>query len=662
MRLLILGFLGANTVSAVALQAQAPLTRDTSRLGPTVVTATRSPVPLAATAAAVTVLDGADLRARGIARVVDALREVPSAAVVQQGANGTLTALFLRGGESRYVKVLVDGVPVNEAGGQFDFGQLTTDNIARIEIVRGPASVEWGSDAVAGVVHIITREGSARTSGSLSLRSGTTGGQSQPGFTPSPTGTREAVAEMSGALGTWRWSAGAGAHRGEGIAPFNNRWRNDTWSAALRSAPGRTTLALTLRGTDGNTQIPTSSTGAFTDSNAFRLERRLVAGAEVQRQLTSRVRGVLTLSTNELRAINRNDADSPGDTLGFISRNTITVFRRIADARLVTDLVAGARLTTGVEVQEQGELNAGVSQFARLPVSTTRFDQRRSNTGLYASLVAVPDDRVALNAGARLDRNSVFGSFLTLRNGISVGLGADTRVRGAVGTAFREPNFNEQFNTTFSRGNPGLVPEQTTSWDAGLEHTVAGVMRLGATWFDQRFTNLIQFVSAPAPRPNYENLARATARGVELEAALDPTALDWLLSGSWTYLRTEVVNPGTGSSGTFVQGQTLLRRPRMQAQVTVGKRFRRLGTLQVMAQHVGQRADQDFAPFPSRRVVLPAFQRYDVSWDVPFGREPAAPAVTLRLENATNTAFQQIVGFAQPGRVVLLGLRAGFGR
>lgn len=652
------------TVLLVAARsdAQAPLTRDTARLGPTTVTATRSPVPLAATAAAVTILDGADLRARGITRVVDALREVPSASVVQQGANGTLTALFLRGGESRYVKVLVDGVPVNEAGGQFDWGQLTTDNVERIEVVRGPASVEWGSDAVSGVVHIITRHGQARPAGTLSVRTGTTGASAQPGFDPSPTGTREAVGEVAGALGSWRWSAGAGLHRGEGIAPFNNRWRNDTWSAALRSAPGRTTLALSLRGTDGNIQVPTSSTGAFTDSNAFRLERRLVVGAEVQRQLTSRVRGVVSVSTNELRAINRNDADSPGDTLGFVSRNTITVFRRIADARLVTDVMTGARLTTGVEVQEQGELNVGVSQFARFPVSNSRFDQRRTNTGLYAGLVAVPDDRVALNAGARLDRNSVFGQFLTLRNGVSVAIGPETRVRGAFGTAFREPNFNEQFNTTFSRGNPSLVPEQTTSWDAGIEHSVGGVVRLGATWFDQRFNNLIQFVSAPAPRPNYENLARATARGLELEAGLDPTALDWLLSGSWSYLATEVVNPGTGASGAFVRGQTLLRRPRVQAQVTVGKRFRRLGTLQLMAQHVGQRADQDFATFPSRRVVLPAFRRYDISWDVPFGRAPSAPAVTLRIENASNAMYQQIFGFAQPGRVVMLGLRAGFGR
>lgn len=641
--------------------AQAPLARDTSRLGPTTVTATRTPVPLAVAGAAITVLDGTDLRRRGITRVVDALREVPAAAVVQQGANGSLTSLFLRGGESRYVKVLIDGVAVNEAGGQFDWSQVTTDNVERIEVVRGPASVEWGSDAVAGVVHIITKTGERRTRGALAIRTGTTG--ALPGGPASATGARDASGELSGALGDWRWSAGAGAHRGLGIAPFNNRWRNDTWSAALRTAPGAATgVAITLRGTDGNFQVPTNGSGQFVDSNAFRLERRLALGVEVQRQLAARVRGVLTLGTSELRAINGNDPDSPGDTLGFVSTNRITVFRRTADARLVTDLLPGARLTTGLEYMAQGELNDGTSQFARFPVSTTRFDQRRFNTALYAALIAIPDERVTLNAGARVDRNTVFGTFLTLRNGLSFAVAKDTRLRGAFGTAFREPNFNEQFNTAFSRGNASLRPEQTRSWDVGIEQQVAGVLRLGATWFDQTFTNLIQFVSAPAPRPNYENLARARAQGLELEWGLDPTALDWLVSGSWTWLTTEVVNPGTGASGTFVTGQTLLRRPRVSASLTLGKRFRRAGTVQVMAQHVGQRADQDFTPFPSRRVVLPAFQRYDLSWDLPLRRRDERSAVTLRVENATNVRFQQIVGFAQPGRAVLVGVRTGLGR
>ena len=108
-----------------------------------------------------TVISGDDLRARGITSVSDALASVPGLAVVRSGSFGATTALFARGGESDYVKVLVDGVPLNNPGGVFDFATLTTDNLERIEIVRGPASVVYGSDAVAGVVQLFTRRGTA---------------------------------------------------------------------------------------------------------------------------------------------------------------------------------------------------------------------------------------------------------------------------------------------------------------------------------------------------------------------------------------------------------------------------------------------------------------------------------------------------------------------
>src|SRR5436190_24043 len=143
---------------------------DTAQLRTVVVSASKVPRPAASLSQAVTVLSGDDLRARGIARVSDALREVPGASLVQSGSFGALTSLFLRGGESRYTKVLIDGVAVNAAGGFFDFSHLTTDNIDRIEIVRGPASVLYGADAISGIVQIFTRAGSNESQASISAR------------------------------------------------------------------------------------------------------------------------------------------------------------------------------------------------------------------------------------------------------------------------------------------------------------------------------------------------------------------------------------------------------------------------------------------------------------------------------------------------------------
>jgi vitamin B12 transporter len=659
-------FLGAvGLVSAAQAQQGGPAvdrTRDTARLGTMTVTASRTPTPLAATGASLTVFTAAELRAKGITRVVDVLREVPSASVVQQSANGSLTSLFLRGGESRFVKVLIDGVPVNEAGGQFDFGQLTTDNVERIEVLRGPASIEWGSDAVAGVVHVITRQGDRRTRLATSIRAGTTGAPTSANV-PSPTvGTRDADVELSGPVGDWRWSIGGAAHRAVGLSPFNNRWRNDTWSASLRTAPGsRNDVRFTVRGTDANYQTPTNSAGAFTDSNAFRLERRLVAGVELGRQLTSRVEGRLTLSANELRGINSNQPDSPGDTLGFTSRNVATVFRRVADARLVTTLPASTRLTTGLELQRLGELNVGESQFQRFAPTRDRFDRRRSNTAAYASLLALPNERLTVNLGARYDDNSVFGTFFTMRHGVSYEVVSNTRLRALYGTAYREPNFNEQFNTSFTVGNPTLSPERTRTWEVGASHELPGLVRVGATWFDQRFTNLIQYRFSSIPTdPNYFNLASATARGLELEWGIDPSAVGIIFSGNWTYLDTEVRDAGTGAGGALVAGQRLLRRPQAQASVTLGRVLGRVGTVQVTAQHVGQRADLNFNTFPAARVALGAYRRYDAAWELPPNARTGRPGLTLRIENLTNASYQHVFGFAQPGRVVLLGVRGGW--
>src|SRR5688572_23458403 len=154
-------------LTPVGVSGQAPDT-----LKPVVVTASRLPQSPDAVSATVTVLHGDDLRARGIRTVLEALRTTPAAAVVQSGPFGSVTSLFLRGGESDHVKVLLDGVPLNLPGGSFNFAHLTTDLVDRIEVVRGPASVLYGSDAVTGVVQIFTRSGARGQQFAAAYRAG----------------------------------------------------------------------------------------------------------------------------------------------------------------------------------------------------------------------------------------------------------------------------------------------------------------------------------------------------------------------------------------------------------------------------------------------------------------------------------------------------------
>src|SRR5215218_2046715 len=195
------------TLAATARAQQAA--SDTARLQPVEVTATRSPLPADRTPSSVTVVTGEALRRQGITSVADALRTVPGLSIVQTGSYGGATSLFIRGGESKYTKILVDGVPINDAGGAFDLSTLSTDNLDRIEIVRGPASVLYGSDAVAGVVQLFTRRGAGVAHGQVAARGG--------GF-----GSRDVDAGVHGGDARLSYSVGAAHHASDGFQPFNS--------------------------------------------------------------------------------------------------------------------------------------------------------------------------------------------------------------------------------------------------------------------------------------------------------------------------------------------------------------------------------------------------------------------------------------------------------
>src|SRR6476469_10318180 len=205
----------------IAISANSARAQDSvATLNTVVISASKSPIDRARLTQSATILTGDDLRARGITQVSEALRSVPGLSLAQNGSFGSVTSLFLRGGESRYTKVLIDGVAVNQSGGYFDFSHLTTDNIEKIEIVRGPASVLYGADAVTGVVQIFTRRGSASPSGSISARGGTYH-------------TFDVDGESLGALGMAKSSLAAGHHSTDGVLPFNNEYRNGTLSTSV---------------------------------------------------------------------------------------------------------------------------------------------------------------------------------------------------------------------------------------------------------------------------------------------------------------------------------------------------------------------------------------------------------------------------------------------
>jgi vitamin B12 transporter len=267
-----------------------------------------------------------------------------------------------------------------------------------------------------------------------------------------------------------------------------------------------------------------------------------------------------------------------------------------------------------------------------------------------------------LNAGARIESNERFGSFVTGRASVARAVRDGTLLRGAIGTGLKEPTFFETFAAGFAVGNPDLDPERSRSWEFGVNQRMGSRASLDLAWFDQSFKDLIQYTSAPQDPGgvNYFNIAEATARGLEVEARAALEGVSLVLG--WTWLDTEVTDAGfqSGGSATFVEGQALLRRP--EHTVTIRGSGQLSGSIgwSAGARRVGARSDRDFSSFPAKAVELASHTVLDLGLDATLvesvGGRPGF-GLSLRFENLENARFEEAVGFGAPRRGVYLGGR-----
>jgi len=617
-----------------------------------VVTGTPVPVLEGALGSHVSLLDGADLRARGVTRVSDALRSVTGLSMVQVGSFGSRSSVFLRGGESDYVLVLLDGIPLNDPGGAIDLSGLTMESVERIEVVRGPASGLYGSDAVAGVVQIITRSGGPGFTGSGTMRAGSFG-------------SRSGVLEVRGGNDAGSFFASLARYESDGILEFNNGHRHTvlSGSADLR-IDDASTVRVTARLLDRVYRFPTDEGGAVVDINQSSFWEEVTVGLQVDRRLTADldVRGHLTL--HDADSGTDDPLDGPEDRSAFFSLDAMQ--------RVTGDLQAHLRvretsvLTAGFELEQQRMRTFSEGQAGFGPFTGRSHDSRSNAAGYLHALTTL--SRLSLNGGIRLEDNEQFGHFLSFQAGSALGIGANTLIRFAAGRAIKEPTFLEVFATGYVLGNPNLDPERSSSWEVGVQHEVRGIARVGATWFAQSFEDLIQYTASPPEPtdPNYYNVAMATSQGIEIEAETDLGPVE--LSAGWTWLDTEVVDSGfdQGSGATFVDGEPLIRRPKYQGVATVRGEIESRVRWNADVRWVGKRPDRRFLPFPDppESETLPRYTVWNVGLEVTVTESgPGHPGLDLvfRGENLGAADYEEAFGFEAPGRGVYLGGRVRWG-
>jgi len=641
-----------------------------------IVSAAQVDLPISEAAASVTVLTGADLQSRQIRSLTEALRTVPGLALAQNGGFGTLASLFPRGGESDFTLVLVDGMRANSFGGGLDLSQVPLIDVERIEIVRGPQSAVFGSDAIGGVIQIVSRRSNRDRVSALveggsfnSLRGQVAGAGSRRGW------SWHVQAEHAQSDGF----DGIAPATGERVSNNDARIRHAGGGLAWRSAGGAevhgvTHVSFTERGFPG--PYGSNPIGAYTAVD------RISRGENNRRQFGlqwlqpwfgsgSRVR-----QRTEIALV---DLDSNFvSRFGFLSESETrrASFRTQTDVALTTNIGFSA----GLEIQREraGSTFIMGASFEPIPVRRTLagyFGEVRYHSGPRWSAAAgvrveqIRRDSLAADPNAFQPRPAFDDESLVSPNPrISAAYllrGADggntTRLRASAGTGIRPP---DAFEIAFT-DNPSLQPERSRSFDAGIQQTLArGAVLVDATGFFNDYDDLIVAVGRSfrdASRYRTDNISNARSRGLELAAAFRPAPpLD--VRVSYTRLATEILSIDRASGQAPVPyrvGESLIRRPRNLGSVTVLYANQRV-TGFVDATMRGKVRDVE-PTFGASGGVFDAggFTSIDLGAAYRFGR---VLELFGRIENAGGDRYEEAFGFPSPGRSLTAGVRVAAGR
>lgn len=589
-----------------------------------IVTATRFDIPLDQSPASVSLINSADIEARQIERVSDALRGVPGLSVVQTGTQGQLTSVFLRGLRSEHTQVLLDGIPLNQGlAGLYNFADLTTDDLDRIEVVRGPQSTLYGPRALAGAIQLFTKHGQGTPQATL---------QSEVGSYDT---FRESL-QSDGKIQQFDYSIGASRIDTDNARP-NNQYRNSAGIANVGWSP--------------NEQLRVSSLFAYSLSDTgnpntifdpkpvdnFLTERWLIA-PHVDWRPADWWEHRFIFSYDHERQLNDPNQDGfVGPTRALFERTTIDYQN---DLRPTSWL----RITSGFFYSQ---VNAGQERPFILqtfgPQPTFVSDHTNETAGYLEATVA-PVANLILVGGGRIDHFNQFGDIWTYRFAGSYKIDrTNTTLHSSVATGFSPPSSQDKiFGNNF-----GLKPEEDFGWDAGVEQRFwADRIIIGATYFHNDLSNLIGFNGL------FEtlNLGAAQTQGIETELRAQPTTA-LLFTASYTYLDAEKTSSADISQPA---GSRLPRRPRHEVYVSASYLwFKKLHTT-MAAKWVNAREELNFG--------APNFDIEDYNF-VNFAAEYEVNShltVFGRIDNLTNEHYSEVFGFPALGRAAYGGVKVRF--
>jgi outer membrane cobalamin receptor len=620
-----------------------------------VVSATRGEATLSTIGVAADVLGRERIDGRAASSLLPLLQDVPGIATARAGQTGQQGSAFVRGGESRFARVMVDGVPVNQPGGAFDFGTALPFELETVEVVRGASSSLYGTDALAGVLSLQTRR--AMRGETPSVRAEGEGGSFD---------WQRFLGATSGRSGPLDWNAGVQRLATDNEAP-NSRFEQT--AAALSAGvaiDARTEARAVVRVDDGTVGTPGPTAYGRPDEDASFDREDLVVSASLRRT-AARASHQLSLGYARTDQLSRNPEDSgcyvpewEGQTGAYPNCD----FPNPEGFQNLTDRLAGGYqaevalgrrhlLTAGAEIEhETGELGSRSGEL---------LTPERTSFGFYAQDRLLVGSRAYLTVGGRVERNGSYGTRAVPRAALAVRLregGDATTLRASAGMGIKEPSFFESYGESFfAQGNPDLDPERSTTFDVGLEQRLfASRLRAVATFFHHDYRDQIAYtlVDDTTFEGTYVNLAHTRARGLELALEAKP-AEHLLFLGQYTYLDGEILESPSDFDPVYAAGEPLLRRPKHQGSLTAELSFPRWSAGATLVS-VGERADSDFVGLGLS--TTPSYTRLDARLRVRI----AGPVEAFLVgENLTDEEYQEALGYPALGRSVRGGLRLRLG-
>jgi outer membrane cobalamin receptor len=620
-----------------------------------VVTATGRETPESKVGVSITVINRDEIEQRHALSTIDLLRTMPGIVAVRAGGVGNLTGVFVRGGESTYNKVLLDGMPLNEPGGAFNFASLSPENIDRIEVLRGAHSALFGSDAMASVIHLFsTRPDIGRPRVNVKID----GGNFNTAHVAAGFGARTSSVE---------YSVFGSRLQTDNQEP-NNENRTSTVSGNVtRWLKSGASARVVGRGEFGRTGTPGTTAFGRPDMDAFFRHRDGSFLGGWNQPLGSRVTQQTSYSyiITKYRSTNLI-ADAPyTPTFGnlvaafpssdFLYDSETELQRHHFEYR--ADAVIARNQTVTAAFAYDGE--RGVLTNHRSTAAPQRPERNNTGTTVQYETVA---DRVSVVAGIRFENNGSFGFYAAPRLAVSwlVSSGNDevgaTRVRGSVGRGIKEPLFIQSYSPSPSfLGNPNLKPERSRGFDVGVEQRFAGDRAaVEATYFANHFDDLISLGPFDPVTFNsqYENIGETRASGLELAG----TALvngGFRFSGGYTMLDSKVIR-SISSSPIFAPGRQLYRRPRHSGSLQ-GSYSRSRASIAVGAVFIGSRVDSDFN-FPTVS-SNEGYATWNASGEV---RVAGRTAAFVTIDNLADRDYMEPLGYRGLGRTVRVGIRTRF--